>query len=200
MCGIITIMISQLHGTIAYKDVGGVVLDVGGVGYKVSLPKKILISVHEQSDIFLWTHLAVRENAMELYGFSSKEELDFFEMLLDVSGIGPKSALAILNLAPIEQLSRAIREGDTQHLTKVSGIGKKTAAKIVLELQEKLGDISSAKGDNSLKEDIEALEALTVMGYSAEDAREALREADKTATVHDMQGKLRAALKMLNRK
>ena len=130
-------MISKLDGKIVYVSEKFLVINVVGVGYKVSSTSDILTTAKIDNDISLWIYTAVRENAIELYGFRNMDELSFFELLLDVSGIGPRSALGILGIAPIETLRRAIATGDTTYLNKVSGIGKKTAEKIIVELRDK---------------------------------------------------------------
>jgi len=190
-------MIMQLKGTVTYKGSGFVVIDISGIGYKVHIPQSILAGARENAEISLWTHLAVRENAMELFGFTSKEELGFFEMLIDVSGIGPKSALAILNLAPIEQLQKAIAAGDSTYLIKVSGIGRKTAGKIIVELKDRLAGLSKEGDSTYLKEEMEALEALRALGYGTKDAREALSKIkEETQGINE---KIKEALKLLSR-
>ena len=142
----------------------------------------------------MWTHLAVRENALDLYGFIERSELEFFEMLITISGIGPKSALGILSVAPVDTLRRAISSGDTSYLTKVSGIGRKNAEKIVVELRDKLGAIDANAG-GTLREEVDALSALEALGYSAREAREALKAVGNNAI--STQEKLKAALKSL---
>ena len=130
-------MIAQLTGQIAHRDEKGVILDVAGVGYRVSLSVESLKALpRSESTAKLHTHLAVRENALDLYGFVTRDEHDFFELLLTVSGIGPKSAIAILSLATPKMLERAISAGDAAYLSKVSGIGKKSAENIALELKD----------------------------------------------------------------
>jgi Holliday junction DNA helicase RuvA len=133
-------MIGQLVGTIAYRAERHIILEVGGVGYKVfvSSETQLALGAITPEPVRLWTYLAVREGALDLYGFLEKSELDFFELLLSVSGIGPKSALAILSLAPPATLEKAIVAGDSSYLTKVSGIGRKSAEKIIVELRERL--------------------------------------------------------------
>ena len=131
---------------------------------------------------------------MDLYGFLDRQELEFFEMLINVSGIGPKGALSILGIASIETLRKAISTGDTAYLTKVSGIGRKTAEKIVIELRDKMGE---AKTGTSLQGELDALEALRSLGYSQSEAREALK---KVLPNTDTNTKIREALKMLSSK
>lgn len=168
-------MISKLRGSIIHKNEKSVILDVAGVGYKVFTTSLNSRALKDGERADFWTHLSVRENALEIYGFKEKEELDFFELLISVTGIGPKSALGILNISTINSLRKGILEGDITYLTKVSGIGKKTAEKIVLELRDKL----EAKGvydGIGTKEDIEVIEALQALGYSREEARESLKK------------------------
>src|SRR3989344_4807077 len=134
-------MIAHLSGTLLFRGTRYVIVDVSGVGYKLftsletlkTLPAKI------SEPIKLFTHLYVRETALELYGFASMAELEFFEQLIGISGIGPKSALGILSVAPLDSLKHAIASGETTYLTKISGIGKKIAEKIIVELRDKLG-------------------------------------------------------------
>ena len=188
-------MISHLNGTIIYKTDKLLIVDVGGVGYRVYGTTELISKAKENETVKVWTYLAVRENAMDLYGFVNKEELDFFELLNTISGIGPKTAIGILNVANVASLRRAISTGETAHLTKVSGLGKKMADKIVLELKGKLGSYEEiALG---LKEEIDALEALKSLGYSHKEAREALQEIDKAITTTS--GRVKAALKHLGK-
>lgn len=168
-------MIAQLRGTISSYGVDSLILDVAGVGYRVHVTLETLARLRkERKEVLLWSHLAVRETSLELYGFLSERELLFFEMLISISGIGPKSGCAIMNLESVETLSSAIRTGDTTYLTKVSGIGRKSAEKIIIELRDK---ITSLKGEHSVlhSEDAEALEALQSLGYSTKEARAALK-------------------------
>ena len=169
-------MIGSLKGVVSFVGAGYALIDVGGVGYKVRVPGASLSVFQSGAGVSVFTYLAVRENALDLYGFRSRAELEFFEMLLSVSGIGPKSALAILSLAPADTLKRAIAGGDATYLTKISGIGKKTAEKIVVELKDKLGGAQGAAGI-LVGADTEALEALEALGYSLRDAREAVGKA-----------------------
>jgi len=189
-------MISHLTGTIIYKTDKFLIIDVNGVGYKVYGTTELIGKSQDKNKAEVWTYLAVRENAMDLYGFVNKEELDFFELLNTISGIGPKTAIGILNVANVSSLRKAVSTGETAHLTKVSGLGKKMADKIVLELKGKIGSYEEiALG---LKEEIDAVEALKALGYSHRDAREALQEIDKSIT--DTSGRIRAALKHLGKK
>ena len=192
-------MIGYLKGTIIHQDLKSVVLLVSNIGYKIytntaslSSPERSINKDKAIATTEFWTYLAVRENALDLYGFKTKEELRFFELLLTVSGIGPKSALGILNIASLQNLRHAIATGDTAHLTKVSGIGKKNAEKIVLELRDKLEHLGS--DSSSLSDDIDALEALKSLGYGEKEAREALKKVEDTKDVGE---KVKKALKIL---
>ncbi|MCR4330264.1 MAG: Holliday junction branch migration protein RuvA, partial [Patescibacteria group bacterium] len=144
--------------------------------------------------VSLWTHLAVRETSLDLYGFLEQPELEFFEMLITISGIGPKSALGILSVAPIDTIKHAIASGDTSYLTKVSGIGKKNAEKIVVELRDKLGGAHALDG-TMLKEDADVVAVLQSIGYSVKEARDALKGISKD-TVGTSE-KIKEALKQL---
>lgn len=171
-------MIAHITGTIAFRGSTYVVIDVEGVGYKIfSTPETILGIGEENALTTLYTHMAVRETAIDLYGFRNRAELAFFELLITISGIGPKSALGILSVAPVDTLKKAISSGDTSYLTKVSGIGKKNAEKIVLELRDKLtGAMSTATSSTELRAETDALEALQSLGYSLSEARDALKD------------------------
>jgi Holliday junction DNA helicase RuvA len=192
-------MIGRLEGNISYKDNRFLILNVGGVGYKVFTTASILEKTRENDEKFnLWTYLAVRENALDLYGFLKQEELKFFELLISISGIGPKTALSILNIASIETLRRAVSSGDTSHLIKVSGIGKKNAEKIVLELKGKFDAEESEYISEHLKDEADAIEALTSLGYNQKEAREALRKLSKD--ISGTSEKVKQALKILSNK
>ncbi len=189
-------MISFLSGTMHTKNLGSIILDVNGVGYRVHVSTETFatLPVETGSPVSLHTHLAVRENSMDLFGFSTTDELSLFEMLINVPGIGPKSALAVLSLATTQTLRTAIGRGDTAYLTKVSGIGKKTAEKIVVELKDKIGapDIATPE----LREDADVVEALVSLGYSQQGARDAVKKIDPA--VSSTSDRVKEALKQLN--
>lgn len=199
-------MIGHLKGLVIHQDLKSIILDVAGVGYKIytnttvlNPPKQSegnrLYKAKATTELEFWTYLAVRENALDLYGFQSKDELDFFELLVSsVSGIGPKSAMAIMSVASLQNLRHAISTGDTSHLTKVSGVGKKNAEKIVLELKDKLEGLSSDM-THSMSGDVDALEALKSLGYAERDAREALKKVTESKDTGD---KVKKALKLLS--
>ncbi len=186
-------MIGSLKGEIILKTDKFLILETSsGVGYKINVsPENFLISKKEGDNVFLWIYTHVREDAMELFGFLDYKELALFEMLICVSGIGPRSALVILSVATVDTLARAISTGDVTYLTKISGIGKKTAEKIVLELRDKL-EMTDEGG--TLQEELDALEALKSLGYSQGEAREALKRVSPDT---DTNTKVREALKIL---
>ena len=188
-------MIGAIEGNVKVIRAGFCILNAGGVGYKISAKRETLASLTAGSDATLWTHLAVRENALDLYGFESEEELRFFELLLTVSGIGPKSALAILDLAPVETLRSAIASGNASYLTKVSGVGKKTAEKVVLELKDKVG---LGSGTDAMKGDEEALEAMHALGYTLQEARDALRKVPQS--IERGNDRLREAIRIVGKR
>ncbi len=190
-------MISKLIGIVAHRDAKYVVLDVNGVGYKVFVTADIFSKI-DKKEVMLWTYMAVRENAIDLYGFLSLAELNFFELLITISGIGPKTAMGILNVASVHSIEMAIQTGDITHLTKVSGIGKKMAEKIVLELKDKVREgIHTPEQEQTMKNDADALEALKSLGYSQNEARDALKKIPKTATTTNQ--KIKEALKILGK-
>lgn len=193
-------MISLLEGTIEFKGDRFAVVLAGGIGYRVYLAAETLRTIPDRGGtIKVWTHLHVRETALELYGFRSYAEMSFFETLISVSGIGPKSALGILGVAPLDTLKRAIAAGETTYLTKVSGVGKRMAEKIIVELKDKLGGAAMPEGMRTeLVADADVLEALTTMGYSGREAREALGRV--SSDIAGTQKRLGEALKMLGRR
>jgi Holliday junction DNA helicase RuvA len=188
-------MIGSIRGKIILKTDKYLIVETGGIGYKVSVSPDTLSKASKSGEeIFLFIHTHVREDAFDLYGFLNQEELEFFEMLINVSGIGPKGALSILGITSIETLRKAISIGDTSYLTKISGIGRKTAEKIVIELRDKIG--KELEG-SSLQVELDALEALKSLGYSAVEAREALKKVSPNT---DTNNKIREALKILSSK
>jgi len=188
-------MIACLSGTVRHKGLNALVVDVSGVGYKVLVTTETALEVAPSSPIFLWTHLVVRETSLELFGFLDKETLDTFELLITISGIGPKSALSILNVATPSMLRQAVASGDTTYLTRVSGIGKKNAEKIVLELKDKLKITKEDRGVD-MRSEGDALEALVSLGYNERDAREALKRVPKET--EGASERVKAALKLLS--
>lgn len=192
-------MIYLLEGKVEFKGEKFAVIKVAGVGYKVFAGQETLQKIPEKwADVKLWTHQHVREDALELYGFLHFAELEFFEMLLGVPGIGPKGGLGVLNIAPVDTLKKAIASGDTSYLTRVSGIGRKTAEKIVLELKEKMSGRGVTVEASELKEEADALDALISLGYSQKEAREALAQVPVEIT--SVEKRVREVLKKMGRK
>lgn len=186
-----------IAGTVILKENDMLLVKTGGIGYKIRTTKETARAATLNKEVALFTHLAVREDAMELYGFKTKDELNFFEKLVSVSGIGPKSALAILNLAPVSKLVNAIASSDAHYLTKVSGIGKKSAAKIILELKDTVSAGISVIDEQELAGEKDALLALQSLGYGMNEAREALLKVKrKDGTVESA---IKEALKLLSR-
>ncbi len=190
-------MIRMLRGTVATRDEKSVVIDVSGVGYAVACGTPTLSMLKEGEEMTLFTYLAVRDDALDLFGFLRRDELAFFELLLTVPGIGPKGALGITGLAPLATLTRAIASEDIGYLTKVSGIGKKTAEKIVLELKGKLSLLPHEAAAPSSGVDVDVLSALLSLGYNERDAREAVQGLPKELT--GVEEKIKFALKQIRR-
>ena len=170
-------------------------IDVSGVGYKVLVPTEVALDATLSQPILLWTHLAVRETSLDLFGFLEKEKLSIFELLITISGIGPKTALGILNVASPATLRQAVASSDTSYLTRVSGIGKKNAEKIVLELKDKL-KVSKDDVTVDTRGEGDALEALISLGYSERDSRDALKKVSKD--VVGASDRVKYALKVLS--
>jgi len=191
------VMIARVTGQIILRGDKFLVLENNGIGYKIFVTADELRSSVGKNILTLWTRHHIREDANELYGFSEMENLNFFELLVQISGIGPKSALGILSVAPIETLSQAIRTGDNSYLTKVSGIGRKTADKIILELRDKIESLFGESNSSSFKEERDTIEALKSLGYPLRDARDALRAVPEgTISTND---KIKEALKILGK-
>lgn len=190
-------MIAKLKGKIEYLKDNYAVVDVNGVGYKVFLTVYTFgkIAGQETTDLFIHTH--VREDAIDLYGFITMEELEMFELLISISGVGPKSGLGILTVATPKTIKTAILNEDPAILTKVSGVGKKTAERVILELKNKIADMPESEKDGSIS-DVDAIEALTGMGYSVTEARDALKMVP--VDVKDIGKRVGMALKNLGKK
>ena len=176
---------------------GSAIVSAGGLGYKIAMTRETIARLKIGQDASLWTHLAVRETSLDLYGFEREDDLHFFELMLMVPGIGPKSALAILDLADVDTLKNAIATGNAPYLTKVSGVGKKTADKLVLELREKVG-AGSELGARAIFLDEEAQEAMRALGYTPAESRDALRKVP--ASIEGSSARLREALRMIGSK
>ena len=201
-------MIALLTGRLAFKAPTHLALDVQGVGYEVFIPLSTYYNLpNVQDSLTLSIHTHVREDAIQLFGFSTPQEKDAFVLLLSVSGIGPKSALGILSALPVSDLVSAIQSGDVEKLETVPGIGKKSAGRLVLELKDKLTKLHPAlmPPDARLLRDRDepfddALSALTNLGYRASDAKEALKAAQQSRSGPlTLQELIREGLKKLAR-
>jgi holliday junction DNA helicase RuvA len=181
-------VIARLRGTVAARTAAGLVLDVGGVGYLVAATPRVSARVGEEATVE--TYLHVREDALQLYGFASADERELFELLLGVSGVGPKVALAIVSGSAPAELRRAIARDDTARFEAIPGIGRKTAQRVVLELREKMPAISSDAEMASGA--VTARDALVELGWSMLDAERALHDVDESLPVEEQ---VRTALK-----
>ncbi len=189
-------MIGKLTGTLAGKTPeGAALIEVGGVGYVVRCPGILLAAITAAQDVSLFIHTAVRDDAIDLYGFPTEEDLSFFKQLMSVSGVGPKTALGIMSVADAAVLRRAIAAGDAAALTKVFGIGKKSAERIVVELRDKLAAQTQMGAAYAGGDDGEVIEALMALGYRAEEARQALKDIGDSGS--DVRSRLSASLKQL---
>lgn len=173
-------MIAHVFGRVVEKFAGAVIVDVGGVGYEVQVATGDYDATKLDSEVKLYTFHHVSENAENLFGFSSLAAKKLFEMLVTVQGVGPKAALAILSLGPSEQVRNAVANGDVAYVTKASGVGKKTAERVIVDLHDKVG--LPAKYDTPIQTELntsdEALEALIALGYTLNDATKALEGVD----------------------
>jgi len=192
-------MIAYLCGQIINKTSNYVIVEVAGVGYQVFVGENFLNELKNGTEIELYTHHQVSEQASDLYGFKTLSDLELFELLLSVSGVGPKSSLGILSLASANDIKEAIIRGDADLLTKVAGIGKKTAERLVLELKSKVMRISSGAALEALGlGSSDEINALMSLGYSLGEARTALNSV--ASEVLDSGERVKAALKKMAKK
>ncbi|HKJ04893.1 MAG TPA: Holliday junction branch migration protein RuvA [Geopsychrobacteraceae bacterium] len=197
-------MIALLTGQIAYRSADHIILDVGGVGYRLQIPLSTFYALPEEGQVQLKVHTHVKEDAFHLFGFLSDAEKSFFALLISVSGVGPKLAITVLSHIPTNELGLALAEGDVTRLTAIPGIGKKSAERLILELQDKAANLItglpalnkeslSVIGDNSLND---AVSALVNLGYKESLAKKALKgiEIQPNTTLEEI---LKGALKIL---
>lgn len=176
-------MIRGLKGILKRKEGRAVVVGVGGFDLRVAVPLGTSDRLPAPGgEVELFTYLHLKEGGVELYGFLSEPELQFFEALLTVTGVGPRSALSILGVAPAEQLMATISRGEVDLLQKSSGIGRKTAERIVLELKDKLGERGGEEVTGLMEADSDILEALMSLGYRRDKAKEAVKKIDPELT------------------
>jgi len=187
-------MIYSISGELKKKQEGFVVVETGGVGYRIQAPLAVLSRLPEiGSEVILLTHHHVREDASDLYGFLTETELLLFESLISISGVGPRSAMGIMSVAGTEELVAAINEGRVDLLTKSSGVGKKTAERVVLELKGKLTFADTSVTISGLEKDLELEETLVGLGYSKQQAKAAIGKIDPQ--IADFNERLKAVLK-----
>ncbi len=200
-------MLYNIRGKLTVSDVNFIVVECGGVGFKCFTTLNTVKNIGRTGDeVNVFTYLAVREDAMDLYGFATLDELNAFKLLISVSGIGPKAAAAILSELAPDRLAVCIASGDAKAITKAQGVGKKTAERVVLELKDKMGSIavgdtsdvvSSVASVGESSNSAEAVEALVALGYSQSDAAVVVGSMDKSLTVDEM---IRNGLKQLAKK
>lgn len=197
-------MYAYIKGTLAYTGPDYVVLDVGGVGYKITAPIRSISKMEKGKESILYTYLVVREDELSLYGFSTEQEKNMFERLISVSGVGPKVGMAILSTLTLEEIAGAIIAGDEKAFSAVSGVGKKTAQRLLLELRDKIdsaeilpGGIEAAALPGGGTPAEEAVLALLSLGYAKAEAAAAVSAVvDLADTVEDL---TLLALKRLSR-
>lgn len=200
-------MIYSLRGKVINADLTSVVIECSGVGFRCFTSETTLRDIDSNVETTLYTYLNVREDAMELYGFSTQFELDWFKNLIGVTGVGPKASIAILSVLTPEKLILSISAGDAKAITKAQGVGNKIAQRVILELKDKAKTFAStsnvlgedyasidevSQGDNTSQ----AVAALTMLGYSQTDASVAVSKLDRSLSVEEL---IKGALKLLSR-
>ena len=190
-------MIAHLQGTIAEKFINNIIIDVHGVGYEVTVSALDYDSATLGEERKFYTYHAIRENSEDLYGFSSLAAKKIFELLISVQGIGPKAAIAILSLAEAEEVRNAIANANSAFIAKASGVGKKTAERIIVDLRDKVGLPSKYGAPDTTtpttsNEPDEALDALIALGFPLKEATAALEKVDRSLSVSE---RVREALK-----
>jgi Holliday junction DNA helicase RuvA len=190
-------MIATLEGTLEYRGVDSVIINVAGIGFHVHVPSSTLSQLGAVSDtVSLYTHLHVTQDNVALYGFASGEELALFKNLVSVSGVGPKVALALLSSLSAEQLAMAITGGNVDLISQVPGIGKKVAGRLVIELKGKLAKEWKGAALPSAPEDADAITALTSLGYSLREATQAVSRLPGSPEL-SLEEKVKLALEQL---
>lgn len=202
-------MFYYIKGELVHTDPTTAVVDCGGIGYKMTISKNTLSHLTRLGEkVCLYTYFYVREDALDLIGFYSEAELEAFKLLITVSGVGPKAALAILSVLTPEKFALAVAMGDSKAIAKAQGVGGKTAARVVLELKEKVAktfpaESASAEMAEPITEELvfgntdEAISALMVLGYSRQEAQAALKGVDPLLSLEDM---IKAALRKMGPK
>lgn len=197
-------MFYSLTGKIIYKDEQTVAISCGGVGFKCFTTRNSLAKLSLQSgEVTVFTHLNVREDALDLFGFATNDELDAFKLLISVSGVGPKAALAILSELTPDAFAVAVASGDTKAITAANGVGPKLAQRVIMELKDKIANVgfiseesssvsSAVNTANSMSNTSEAIAALTALGYSQTEASVAVSKLSPSLSVEEL---IKGALK-----
>lgn len=191
-------MIAAIHGEVMRVGDDHLVVLVGGVGFRIYVPAVLRSQMQPGERLFLHTHLVVREDSLSLYGFQEEGEREFFNLLLGVNGVGPRLALAILSALPVDAIRQAVLSEQVEILGRVPGVGKKTAQKILLHLQGKVGAGPALAGHPLSDVDGEVLDALTSLGYSVVESQAALQSIPRDAPA-DLETRLRLALQYFSR-
>lgn len=187
-------MIGKLKGTLSeLRSGGGLVETAGGVFYEVFLSPQLLSKYHVGQPIEVYTYFQVRDDAHVLFGFQTREEYDFFKLLLSVPSVGPKTAYLVISYATIEELVTAVKTNDAGYFTKIPGLGKKTAMKIILELSQKLKSEFQMDRMHLSEDDKTVIEALMALGYKSQEAKTILTKVPKDLTVEE---KIQFALRL----
>ncbi|MFZ6029450.1 MAG: Holliday junction branch migration protein RuvA [Chloroflexota bacterium] len=187
-------MIASLTGKVQNKDNDSLIVEVGGVGLRVYVPAPTRDHLQVGESVFLHTHLVVREDALTLFGFETKEGCDYFNLLIAVDSVGPRTALSILSALNPDVIRRAIFSEQAEIFTRAPGVGKKTAQKILFSLQDKIKDVDGLGTLTAVSDvDTEVLAALTALGYSVVEAQAALQSIPRDAP-HDVETRLTLAL------
>jgi len=188
-------MIASLHGTLESLGSDWAIININGIGLQVYMPTSVLSTLSAiGEEVHLHTHLVLREDNVTLYGFTTTEELELFQILLGVTGLGPKLALAMLSSMSVEQLSMAIVTGSADLLTIIPGIGKKMAERLIVELKDKIGaGLITAPGAQLVQENADVLAALTSLGYSVREASRAVATLPSTSDLN-LEEKVKLAL------
>jgi len=187
-------MIFSLTGKITYKTNNFLVLETNGTGYQIFASLKLLKKIKIDQTIKIYTHLHIRENAQELYGFETLEELNFFKELLPVSGVGPRTAQSILSLGQLKEIKKAIENGEVSFIRQVKGIGLKTAERIIVDLRGKFEKIFQQHKEPNRQ----LINALTKLGYKSFEIRETLKEIP--TEIEDLKEQIKSALQILAKK
>ncbi len=192
-------MIATLNGKVSQVENNSLVVEIGGIGIQVYVPAPLRDRFHPGDPIFLFTHLIVRQDLLALYGFETRESREFFTLLLTVNGVGPRLALSVLSTLSPDAIRRAVFQEQSEIFSRVPGVGKKTAQKILFQLQDKLKAMSGLEPVAVMSDsDAEVLEALTALGYSVVEAQAALQSLPREAPP-GVEERLRLALQYFSR-